>query len=165
MKSKMKIRHTMILSVIFSAVLFSCTNAPKQSSHPSRTIDSIAVVYDRELYLSFADITSKEFIQFRHDSLFYIRDRDTIRYLSDRIDRLTSAKDSLTPDVNTRVMLVLYSSYGNNDSLFVSTFPRRSMQLNDITKFGDSILWMEIRDIIFERDSLFYMKFKDFARF
>lgn len=155
----------MILSVIFNVLHFSCVHAPKQSLHPLRKIDSIAVVYDRNLYLSFADVTGQEFAKLRHDSLLCIRDSDTIRYLSDRVYRLVSAKDSLTPDVNTRVMLVLYPRYGENDSLFISTFPGHSMQLNDITKLGDSILWMDIRDIIFERDSLFYMEFKYFSRF
>lgn len=150
----------MILSVIFSAVLFSCTNAPKQTSHPSRTIDSIAIVYGRSRYISFADVTAQEFKTLKHNWLC-IRDSDTVRYLSDRIYRLVSAKDSLTPEVDTRVMLVLYPNYGNNDSLFVSALPNHPMQLNNITKLEDSVLWIQIRDAICIRDSIFNSKFND----
>ena len=160
MKSNMKIRHTMILSVIFNVLHFSCVHAPKQSLHPLRKIDSIAIAYGRSRYVSFADVTSQEFITLRHNWLC-IRDSDTIRYLSDRIYRLVSVRDSLTPDVDTRIMLVLYPNYGNNDSLFISALPNHPMQLNNITKLEDSVLWIQFRDAICIRDSIFNSKFNN----
>lgn len=164
MKSKMKTRLLMplLMVTISIIILHACVRTLKhQSLLKEKKIDSVAIAYGRNRYLSFADVTAAEFAKLKHDSLFYIYNRDTIEILSDRISRLSSAKDSLSPDVDARVMLILYRKCGKNDSLFISALPNHPMQLNQITKLQDSIIWVQIRDIICMRDLIFNQRFKN----
>lgn len=79
----------------------------------------------------------------------------------DRVRNLTSAIDSLSPAIDARAMLVFYRSSRKNDSLFVSAHSGHRMQLNDIAKQEDSLLWVNIRDVICERDSIFNAIYKN----
>lgn len=165
MNNRMRLCGLIIISLM---LLNGCRHSFKhQPAVVEDKVDSIAFVYDRLAYETFADITAEEFITHGKDPLPYntgsicIYNRDTIDYLYDRVRNLTSAIDSLSPDIDARAMLVFYRSSRKNDSLFVSAHSGHRMQLNDITKQEDSLLWVNIRDIICERDSIFSVEFKD----
>lgn len=171
MKLKKNMNNKMRLCglTIISLMLFNgCRHPVKpQPVVVEDKVDSIAFVYDRLAYETFADITAEEFITHGKDPLPYntgsicIYNRDTIDYLYDRVRNLPSIIDSLSPYIDTRAMLVFYRSSRKNDSLFISAHSGHRMQLNDITKQEDSLLWVNIRDIICERDSIFSVEFKD----
>ena len=156
------------LTIISLMLLNGCRRSVQhQPAVVEDKVDSIAFVYDRAVYMTFVAVTAEEFITHAKDPLPYntgsicIYNRDTIDYLYDRVRNLTSAIDSLSPDIDARAMLVFYRSSRKNDSLFVSAHSGHRMQLNDITKQEDSLLWVNIRDIICERDSIFSVEFKD----
>ena len=156
------------LTIISLMLLNGCRHPFKhQPAVVEDKVDSIAFVYDRTVYITFVAVTAEEFITHGKDPLPYntgsicIYNRDTIDYLYDRVRNLTSAIDSLSPDIDARAMLVFYHSSRKNDSLFVSTLPNHPMQLNDITKQEDCLLWVNIRDVICERDSIFNAIYKN----
>lgn len=164
MNNKMRLCGLIIISLM---LLNGCRHLSKhQPAVVEDKVDSIAFVYDRTVYITFVAVAAEEFIthgkhpQYNTGSIC-IYNRDTIDYLYDRVRNLTSAIDSLSPAIDARAMLVFYHSSRKNDSLFVSTLPNHPMQLNDITKQEDSLLWVNIRDVICERDSIFNAIYKN----
>ncbi len=157
----------MILSSIFTIIsLVSCMSQDKQTNvlQDGNHVDSVVVAYFPNRFLSFADIKANEIAyDFQQNRLpsFCIRNQDTIRSLTERVACLVSAQDSLNQHIDARVLLIFYKSASKNDSLYVSVMSQQHLQLNNITKKPDSLLWVRIRDIICDRDSIFSHVFKD----
>ncbi len=167
MKLKQKTNSlTILLSISIVVGFITCTSRDKQTSalQDRNHVDSVVVAYYNSDGLAFADTTAEEITEdFQQGRLssFCLRNQDTIRLLTERVACLTSLRDSLTPDIDAHVMLILYKMESENDSLFISKMPLHRLQLNNITKEPDSLLWVHIRDIICCRDSIFYERFNN----
>ena len=121
-----------------------------------RRTDSIQIFYERIAWETFSSISANAFLK----EGIYKKNRIMIK---DPIlcDSLTSQKNALRKTENrflyidTRILCVFYQSGGWNDSLYVGASSNGCMQLNQDIMQSDSMLWINIRDVLASKDSVF----------
>lgn len=158
MKSKNFFKGLMSLLIVASSVSLSCMNTSKSNvENTEHSIDSVYIKYNRIGYLPFVDTYPDEFTRDLADSSLIIQDSITIRMLKDRISKMKV--DSIPKIMDIRIMLIFYSD--RNDTLWVSSLPGHNMQLGRNQVKPDSCLWVQIRDILIEKDSVFKRNFSN----
>lgn len=158
MKSKNFFKGLMSLLIVASSVSLSCKNTSKSNvENTEHGTDSVYIKYNRIGYLPFVDTYPDEFTHDLTDSCFIFKDSTTIKMLTERIAKLDV--DSIHYRMDIRIMLIFYSD--KNDTLWVSSNPLDNMQINRKIVKPDSSLWVKIRDLLIDRDSIFKHNFKD----
>lgn len=147
--------------LISSLLATSCRYVGSAIFDPAAT-DSITVYCERVVSGPFGAVTAEEFAAHHHRLAppVIIREPETVYKLVVRADSLhvASAPES-RPYMDTRMMLILHRKHRPDDSLFIGVFPQYHMQLNRQIMEPDSVLWIEVRDAVAARDSLFASNF------
>lgn len=146
---------------ILSQISFCERRIPTKDKISIKFADSILIYYYLSSFVTFSDITAEDVREDPLDSYVVIGDTVTLKMLTEKKNRLRSSPDSLIPNVDVRVKLIYYQSFSQNDTLYVSMLPGHNMQLNRYTQEPDSLFWVDIRDVICERDSVFRFIFQD----
>lgn len=157
MKSKTFFRG--LMNILIISLSFSCIKYSKQNvaENLKKNVDSIRFEYYRYGFLPFAAITPEDFTNNLGDGSLTTNDSVIINKLTKKISKLEI--DTVHNMIDTRIMLIIYNK--KIDTLWVSTLPGHNMQYGRKMIKPDSCLWVLIRNILIEKDSVFKRNFSN----